>query len=300
MGTQLPLPIKGAEPPIFGGPFLLWPYGWIHQYPTWYGGRPQPGQLCGRWGPNAPPRRGGAPNFRRMSIVVKRLHIRIKMSLGTEVGLSLRDIVRRGPSSPPLKVHSPQFSANVRCGQTAGMDGLRCDLVWRFSLAQATLCSMGTQLPPEKEQMSGCIKMPLGTEVGISPGNFVVDGDRPTPLPKKGRILQFSAHIYCGQTAAWIKMSLGMEIGLGLRDTVLDGDPAPPPPKVHNPQFSANVRCGQMAGWIKIPLGTEVNLGPGDIVLDGVAAPLEGAQFSLHLYCSQTAGWTKTPLGTEV
>ena len=108
------------------------------------------------------------------------------------------------------------------------LDGLRCDLVWRFSLAQATLCSMGTQLPPEKEQMSGCIKMPLGTEVGISPGNFVVDGDRPPPLPKKGRILQFSAHIYCGQTAAWIKMSLGIEIGLGLRDTVLDGDPAPP------------------------------------------------------------------------
>jgi len=169
--------------------------------------------------------------------------------------------------------------------------------------------------------------MRFGMEVFLGPGDFVFDGD-PAPTRKranvwmhhdatwyggryqprqlcgrwgstKGRILQFSAHIYCGQTAAWM-MPLGMEIGLGLRDTVLDGDPAPPPPKVHNPQFSANVRCGQMAGWIKMPLGTEVNLGPGDIVLDGVAAPLEGAQFSLHLYCSQTAGWTKTPLGTEV
>ena len=56
--------------------------------------------------PAAPPQKGTAPNFRRMSIVVKRLHIWIKMSLGTEVGLGLRDIVTRGPSSPILKVHS--------------------------------------------------------------------------------------------------------------------------------------------------------------------------------------------------
>jgi len=32
----------------------------------------------------------------------------------------IRDIVLDGdPAPPPLKVHSPQFSANVRCGQTA-------------------------------------------------------------------------------------------------------------------------------------------------------------------------------------
>jgi len=30
-------------------------------------------------------------------------------------------------------------------------------------------------------QMAGCIKMPLGMEVGLSPGDFVLDGD-PTPL----------------------------------------------------------------------------------------------------------------------
>jgi len=55
--------------------------------------------------------------------------------------------------------------------------------------------------------------MPLGMEVGLSPGNIVVDGD-PAPLPKKGRSPQFSAHVYCGQTAAWIKMPIGVEIGL--------------------------------------------------------------------------------------
>jgi len=55
--------------------------------------------------------------------------------------------------------------------------------------------------------------MPLGMQVGLSPGNFVLDGD-PAPLPKKGQSPQFSAHVYCGQTAAWIKMPLGTEVGL--------------------------------------------------------------------------------------
>jgi len=45
----------------------------------------------------------------------------IKMPLGTEVGLGLRDIVLdENPASPPLKGHSPQFLAHVYCGQTAG------------------------------------------------------------------------------------------------------------------------------------------------------------------------------------
>jgi len=92
---------------------------------------------------------------------------------------------------------------------------------------------------------------------------------------KGGQSPQFSAHVYCGQTAGWIKMPLNTEIGLGLGDTVLDGDPAPLPKKGHDPQFSAHVRCGQTAGWIKIPrYGTEVRLVPGDIVLDGAQLPL--------------------------
>ena len=33
--------------------------------------------------------------------------------------------------------------------------------------------------------MAGCIKLPLGTEVGLGPGDFVLDGD-PVPLPQKG------------------------------------------------------------------------------------------------------------------
>ena len=55
---------------------------------------------------------------------------------------------------------------------------------------------MGTQLPPKGHSppifgpcplWPGWIKMPLGMEVGLSPGNFVLDGD-PAPPPKKGAL----------------------------------------------------------------------------------------------------------------
>jgi len=110
--------------------------------------------------------------------------------------------------------------------------------------------------------------MALGTQVGPSPGDFVLDGD-PAPSPKRGRSPQFSAHVYCGQAGAWIKMPLGTEVGLGLHDIVLDEDPAPLPLKGHRPQFSASVRCGQTVGWTMMPLGMEVRLGPGDFVFHG-------------------------------
>jgi len=58
-------------------------------------------------------------------------------------------------------------------------------------------------------------------EVGLSPGDFVLDRD-PVPFPQKGAEPppQFKAHFYCGQTAACIKMSLGIELGLGPGDFV--------------------------------------------------------------------------------
>ena len=87
-------------------------------------------------------------------------------------------------------------------------------------------------------------------EVGLSPADCVRWG--PTPSPKgaepSATLPQFSAHVYCGQTAAWIKMPLGTEVGLGLHGIVLDGDLFPPPLKGRSPQLSASVRCGQTAG----------------------------------------------------
>jgi len=68
MGTQVPLPKKGAElPPIFI-PCLLWPNGWMEE------GRPRPRPHCARWGPSFPsPKKGTTSNFQPMSVVAKRL-----------------------------------------------------------------------------------------------------------------------------------------------------------------------------------------------------------------------------------
>ena len=72
--------------------------------------------------------------------------------------------------------------------------------------------------------------MPLGTDVDLSPGDFVLDGD---PAEPSGGAPQFSAHVYFGQTAGWIKMALGMEVGFGPVHIVrvLDRDTAPLPRK---------------------------------------------------------------------
>jgi len=113
---------------------------------------------------------------------------------------------------------------------------------------------MGTPLPSQKGgrapklsahvycgQTAGWIKIILGTEVGLSPGDLVVlDGD-PAPFPKKGpESSQFSAPVYCGQTAGWIKIILGTEVGLSPSDFALDGDPAPFPKK--GPESLPNFR----------------------------------------------------------
>ena len=76
--------------------------------------------------------------------------------------------------------------------------------------------------------------MPLGMEVGLSPRDFVLDGD-PAPFPKRRRSPQFSAHVYCSQTAGWIKMTRGIEVGLGPVHIVLDGDTVPLPKKEAQP-----------------------------------------------------------------
>ena len=79
------------------------------------------------------------------------------------------------------------------------------------------------------------MKTPLGMEIGLGPGNFVLDGD-PAPLPKIGaEPPKFLAHVYCDQTAGWMKLVLGMEVGLSPDDFVLDGDPVPFPQKGAEP-----------------------------------------------------------------
>jgi len=164
------------------------------------------------------------------------------MILGTEVGLpqSRRPCVRWGPRPPSNKGPKPppQFSVRFYCGQPAG-----------------------------------CIKMPLGMEVGLIPGDFVLDGD-PAPLPKKGAeppifrpmlivVKRLDGSRWprrlcvrwgpspspkgggapCpifGPFLLWPngcmdRDATGTEVGLGQDDIVLDGVPAPPPKKVAEP-----------------------------------------------------------------
>jgi len=96
-----------------------------------------------------------------------------------------------GPQLPsPKKGSDPQFSAHFYCCQTVG-----------------------------------CIKMPLGMEVGLSSGGFVLDGDPASP-PLKGHNPKFLSNVRCGQTTAWMKTPVGKEVDLGPGYIVLDGVPA--------------------------------------------------------------------------
>ena len=69
---------------------------------------------------------------------------------GSRWNLPQPHCIRWGSSPPPKKGHSPQFLAHVCCGQTAG---------W--------------------------VKIPLSAEVGLGPGDIVLDGD-PAPPRKRG------------------------------------------------------------------------------------------------------------------
>jgi len=77
--------------------------------------------------------------------------------------------------------------------------------------------------------MAAWIKMSLGMELGLGPGDFVLDGDPVALSPKGWRTIKFSAHVYCDQTAGWMKLVLGMVVGLSTGEFLLDGDPAPSP-----------------------------------------------------------------------
>jgi len=64
--------------------------------------------------------------------------------------------------------------------------------------------------------------------VGLGPGHIVLDGDPAPPFPPKKGAPQFSAHVYCGQTAGYIRMPLGTEVNIGAGDVALHGTQLPP------------------------------------------------------------------------
>jgi len=116
-------------------------------------------------------------------------------------------------------------------------------------------------------------------EVGLGPGDFVLDGDPVFP-PKRGR--RASPKIFGPRLLrpnGWMDEAGTWHRGRPQpRRLCVRWGPSPLPPKP--PQISAHFYCGQTAACIKMPLGIELGLGLGDFVLDGdpAASSPKGAQ----------------------
>jgi len=105
MGTPLPLPKSGAEPPTFSAHVYCGPHGWMDEAGTLHRGRHQPRRLCVRWGP-----RSGAPlallaepsTHKNISahVYCGQTAGWMKVVLGMEVGFSPGDFVFDGDPVP--------------------------------------------------------------------------------------------------------------------------------------------------------------------------------------------------------
>ena len=131
----------------------------------------------------------------------------------------------------------PRFSADVYCGQTAEWIKMALGVEVGLGLGHIVLDGDPAPLPKRGREHSPPFRPILLWPNGWMHQDSTWYRDRPqpsrlcvrwgpSPSPKKGRSPQFSAHVYCGRTAAWIKMPLGTVLGLGLRDIVFDVDPA--------------------------------------------------------------------------
>ena len=125
---------------------------------------------------SAPKKEGGtAHNFRPMSVVAMANGWMVQDATWYGgIGLGLGHIVLDGDSAPPKRgTAAPTFRPMSIVAKR--LDGSR---------------------------------MPLGTEVGLSlaPPHCVRWGASSPPQRGTATHLQFSAHVYCGQTARWIKV----------------------------------------------------------------------------------------------
>jgi len=117
--------------------------------------------------------------------------------------------------------------------------------------------------------MAGWINMPLGMEVGLGPGDFVLDGDPALPPQKGSRAPIFRLCLLCPnggmyQDATWYGGGPQPK-----RHCVKWGPTSPSQKGEQSPQFSTHIYCGQTVVWIKMKLSMEVGLSPVHIVLDG-------------------------------
>jgi len=120
-GGPAPLPQRGMAPnfrpmcvvakrsPISSTAehLLLWPNGWMHQDVTWYGGRPQPRRLCGRWGPSTPSQKGAVPPVFSPRLLWPNGCMDQDAAWYGGRRRPTRHCVRWDPAPPSLKGHSP-------------------------------------------------------------------------------------------------------------------------------------------------------------------------------------------------
>ena len=134
-----------------------------------------------------------------------------------------------GTQLPLKRGTHPQFSAPIRCGQTAGWLKMLLGIVRRYGPWPRRHC---VRWRPSSPPQNGDSSPQFSVHVGLLWPNGWMDqhatwyGGRPRPRrhcvrwgpsspPAKGHSPQFSAHIYCGQTVGWIKMPFGTEVNVG-------------------------------------------------------------------------------------
>jgi len=148
-------------------------------------------------------------------------------ALGMQVDRGPVHVVLGGDPAPPGLSPPKKISARVYCGQTAG---------W--------------------------IKIRVGTEVGLSPGDFVFDWDQLSQKKRHNHSPNFWPMPVVDKRLNGSRCYLVLEYRPRPRSYYVTWGPSFPPPlkRAQQPQFSAHVRCGQTYGGIKIPLGTEAAL----------------------------------------
>ena len=109
-------------------------------------------------------------------------------------------------------------------------------------------------------QMVGCIKMKLGTDIGLGRSHTVLDGD-PDPSQKWANSSPTLGPMYCGQTAGWIKTPLGMEVGLWPRRHCVKWGPSSPQ-KGDVPLFGGAGSPSNNVAWAEAYLHTKWDLDP--------------------------------------
>ena len=157
-----------------------------------------PGHIVLDGDPALLPQRGTDPKF-SAHISCGQMAAWIKMSLGMELSLGPGDSVLDGDPAPPPKrgAEPPKIFCPCLLWPNGWMDAAG---TWHGGRPQprrlfvrwgrSPFPQRGRSPPPQFSvhfycgQTAGCIKMPLGTDVGLSPEDFVLDGDPFTPSQK--------------------------------------------------------------------------------------------------------------------